>query len=172
MDAGVLDKGSIMEHLDAPEPLVDCYLDLDVQLQANGFDLTVKEVLHLESAGEIGPGAGPASLPNPKVLPFGSDGYLDLIPGAHLITFNEIVNLPLHVMALGRPRSSLLRAGVAIHTAVWDAGYRGRSQALLVVYNHHGYRLGKDARLMQLVFFYLARPSKDGYRGRFFQENI
>ena len=67
MDAGVLDKGSIMEHLDAPEPLVDCYLDLDVQLQANGFDLTVKEVLHLESAGEIGPGAGPASLPNPTL---------------------------------------------------------------------------------------------------------
>ena len=81
------------------------------------------------------------------MLPFGSDGYLDLIPGAHLITFNEIVNLPLHVMALGRPRSSLLRAGVAIHTAVWDAGYRGRSQALLVVYNHHGYRLGKDAQI-------------------------
>ena len=89
-----------------------------------------------------------------------------------MITFNEIVNLPLDVMALGRPRSSLLRSGVSIHTAVWDAGYRGRSQALLVVYNHAGFRVQKNARLMQMVFIRMAQPASEGYQGRFLGENI
>ena len=89
-----------------------------------------------------------------------------------MITFNEIVNLPLDVMALGRPRSSLLRSGVSIHTAVWDAGYRGRSQALLVVYNPAGFRVQKNARLMQLVFIRMAKPVSEGYQGRFLGENL
>jgi dUTP pyrophosphatase len=75
-------------------------------------------------------------------------------------------------MALGRPRSSLLRCGVSLHTAVWDAGYRGRSQALLVVFNELGYRVQRGARLMQLVFFRLAGPVAEGYQGRFLRENL
>ncbi|MCH7714129.1 MAG: deoxyuridine 5'-triphosphate nucleotidohydrolase, partial [Chloroflexi bacterium] len=105
-------------------------------------------------------------------LDFAPDGWLELAPGPYLIDFNETVNLPLDVMALGRTRSSLLRSGVAIHTAVWDAGYRGRSQALIVVYQPDGYRLQKDARLLQLVFYRLAQPVSEGYQGRFQGENI
>ena len=65
-------------------------------------------------------------------------------------------------MALGKPRSSLLRSGVAIHNAVWDAGYQGRSQALLVVYHPRGFTLSRDARVLQLVFFLLAHPVDQG----------
>jgi hypothetical protein len=56
-------------------------------------------------------------------------------------------------MALARPRSSLLRCGVTIGTAVWDAGYSGRSRSLLVVHNARGFRLQQGARVAQLVFF-------------------
>jgi dUTP pyrophosphatase len=76
------------------------------------------------------------------------------------------------VMALARPRSSLNRCGVSIHSAVWDAGYSGRSQSLLVVYNIHGFRLYRDARILQLVFFRLTGASKRSYNGRFQGENI
>ena len=74
-------------------------------------------------------------------------------------------------MALGKPRSSLLRSGVAVHNAVWDAGYRGRSQALLVVYHPRGFTLSRDARL---VFFAsaLAHPVDQGYRGRYQGEGL
>jgi dUTP pyrophosphatase len=75
-------------------------------------------------------------------------------------------------MALGRPRSSLLRSGGAIHTAVWDAGYHGRSQALLVVYNPQGFRVQRDARLLQLVFFRLEQPVRAGYQGRYLGEGL
>ncbi|HLB27762.1 MAG TPA: deoxyuridine 5'-triphosphate nucleotidohydrolase, partial [Dehalococcoidales bacterium] len=72
---------------------------------------------------------------------------------------------------LGRPRSSLLRCGVTVNTAVWDAGYSGRSQSLLVVYNPLGFRLQKDARVVQLVFFRLTGET-EGYKGAYQGENI
>ena len=74
-------------------------------------------------------------------------------------------------MALGRPRSSLLRCGVNVGTAVWDAGYSGRSQSLLVVHNPSGFSLEKNARLTQLVFFELTGES-EGYQGIYQGENI
>lgn len=169
---GVLNREDILELIKAPEPLVDGYLDLDAQLQPNGFDLTLREVLKFASPGETGPGREPSVLPGYEGIPFPTDGYLHLPDGAYLVTFNEVVDLPRHVMALARPRSSLLRSGVSIHTAVWDAGYRGRSQALMTVHNSFGYRVAKDARLLQMVFIYLARPVEEGYAGRFQGENL
>ena len=172
MDGGVLDRESILGLIKAPEPLIAGYPDLEAQLQPNGFDLTLREVHEFTSAGETRPGAGPSTLSRSTPLSFDADDCLHLSPGAYMITLNEIVGLPRHVMALARPRSSLLRCGVAIHTAVWDAGYRGRSQALLTVHNPSGHRLSKDACLLQMVFIYMARPVEEGYRGRFLGENI
>jgi len=94
------------------------------------------------------------------------------LPGHYLVTFNEVVSLPRWLMALGRPRSSLLRMGVSLHTAVWDAGYGGRSQALLVVHNVAGFRLQRDARIAQLVFFPLSAPDDRGYDGGYQGENL
>jgi len=74
-------------------------------------------------------------------------------------------------MALGRPRSSLLRCGVTVGTAVWDAGYEGRSQSLLVVYNPRGFRLQKNARVAQLIFMRLSGKT-EGYKGAYQGENI
>ena len=100
------------------------------------------------------------------------DATLRLSPGPYLVTFNEVVNLPNHIMALGRPRSTLLRSGVTVHTAVWDAGYHGRSQAMLTVANPHGFRLELGARIMQLVFLPLAGPAGEGYQGVYQGENL
>jgi dUTP pyrophosphatase len=88
-----------------------------------------------------------------------------------MITYNEIVHLPKDIMALGRPRSSLLRCGVTVGTAVWDAGYEGRSQSLLVVYNKLGFRVQQNARVTQLVFLTLTGES-EGYNGIYQGENI
>ena len=105
-------------------------------------------------------------------LEFDQQGWVELQQGEYLVTFNEVVNLPQDLMALGRPRSSLLRSGVSLHTAVWDAGYRGRSQSLLTVHHPAGFRLQRNARMVQLVFFRLAIPPEEGYRGRYMGEGI
>ena len=167
-----LDLESIGHMIESTPPLLEHFLSLEAQLQPNGFDMTVQEVAKLSNPGAVGVADADRVLSDTETMEFGSDGWLQLEPGPYLITFNEVVNLPLDVMALGRPRSSLLRSGVSIHTAVWDAGYHGRSQALLVVYHPGGYRVQRDARLMQLVFFQMETAASKGYQGRFQSENI
>ena len=64
------------------------------------------------------------------------------------------------------PRSSLLRMGVHVPTAVWDAGYAGRGEGLLEVGNPHGVRLQRGARIVQLVLFRLTEAARAGYAGQ------
>ena len=104
-------------------------------------------------------------------LVFDGLGFIDLVPGAYIITYNEVVHLPNDIMALARPRSSLLRCGVTVGTAVWDAGYSGRSESLMVVYHPQGFRLQRNARVLQLVFLRLTRDT-EGYQGTYLGENI
>ena len=155
-------------------PLLEECPNVNGQLQPNGFDVSVRSVSAYDAdsgPGSIGISDGDRALPDSSELAFDSDGWLHLRPGPYLLTFNEIVNLPNHIMALARPRSSLLRSGVAIHTAVWDAGYSGRSQALLTVHHPAGFRIRRDARVAQLVFFPLDAGDPQGYTGRYQGEN-
>jgi len=167
----VLSKSDIETLIKAHPPLVEGCLDLASQLQPNGIDVTIREVFSLHSSGTIAIENTNRQLSSLSSLEFSSQGYIDLASGSYLITLNEIVNLPTNVMALARPRSSLLRCGVTIETAVWDAGYSGRSQSLLVVHNPAGFRLQKNARVLQLVFFRLTSDT-EAYQGKYQRENI
>jgi len=169
--SAVLSRQEIYRLLKQEPPLVESYLDLDEQVQPNGIDLTLREVALLESSGKIAVKNTERQLPGLAPLAFDGLGFIDLIPGIYLITYNEIVHLPNNVMALARPRSSLLRCGVTVGTAVWDAGYCGRSQSLMVVYNSQGFRLQKNARVVQLVFLWLSGET-EGYQGAYQNENI
>ena len=172
MAGACLDRESIRRRINDASPLVEGYRDLEAQLQPNGFDLTLAEVAAFADPGVLTADNAGRQLAATVSLPFGADGALHLEPGPYLVTLNETVNLPRDVMALGKPRSSLLRSGVAMHNAVWDAGYRGRSQALLVVYHPRGFTLSRDARVLQLVFFALAHPVEQGYQGRYQGEGL
>jgi dUTP pyrophosphatase len=156
----------------AERPLLSEFLDLGSQLQPNGVDLTLREVSHYRGAGAIGVDSADRVLPELEPLEFDETGWLALKPGCYHILYNEIVDIPVSLMALGRPRSSLNRCGVTIHTAVWDAGYRGRSTSLLVVNNPQGFRVQRDARVMQLIFLGMSEATADGYRGRYQHENV
>lgn len=172
---GALNRDAITALLDGDPPLLEGCPDPARQLQPNGIDVTVRDVASYPMGtepGAIGVSDADRVLPEATALDFGHDGWLVLPPGQYLVTFKEVVNLPRWLMALGRPRSSLLRMGVSLHTAVWDAGYSGRSQALLVVHNAAGFRLQRDARIAQLVFFPLAAPDDRGYDGRYQRENL
>ena len=168
----VLSNQQIKELIDTDEPLVAGYADLDAQLQSNGFDMTLASIASFDAAGSIGVSNAERSRPESHELEFGVGGYVQLTPGPYLVTLNEVVRLPLHVMAFGKPRSSLLRSGVAIHNAVWDAGYHGRSQALMVVYNSDGFTVARDARILQLVFMTLDGDTTVPYAGQYQGEHI
>jgi dUTP pyrophosphatase len=152
---GALGRERLLALIQAARPLISGYHSIEDQLQPNGFDLSVAEVGEFANGGAIGRTNASRSLPDIRPLPF-----------------DETVDLPNNLMALGRPRSSLCRMGAVLGTAVWDAGYRGRSTALLIVANPDGMRLERTARVLQLVFFTLDAPTVRGYDGTYQGENL
>ena len=167
----VLSKQDIQKLLKQEPPLIEGYIDLEQQVQPNGIDFTLREIAMLQSSGRIAVEDKQRLLSETTPLAFDGLNFIDLMPASYIITYNEIVHMPKNVMALATPRSSLLRCGVTINTAVWDAGYSGRSQSLMVVYNPQGFRLQRNARIVQLVFFKLTQET-EGYRGVYQGENI
>ncbi len=167
----VLTGGEIRRMIESDLPLVEGCLNLDEQVQANGLDLTLREISLFQSSGVLAADNRRRVVSALSPLVFDGLGRVNLPPGIYSITFNEVVHLPKDVMALATPRSSLLRCGVTVNTAVWDAGYSGRSQSLMVVYNQMGFQIERNARVIQLVFFRLGEKT-DGYNGIYQGENI
>ena len=176
MPGAALDRDTIRGLITRPQgsslPLVEGFFNLEDQLQPNGVDICLDSIARFVSTGAIGRDNRDRVIPDTEPINFGTDGWVHLPQGSYLVSFVEVVNIPLDIMALALPRSSLLRSGVSLPTAVWDAGYSGRSQALLSVSNPGGYRLQRGARLMQMVFFRLEQPPKQGYMGRYQAEGL
>jgi dUTP pyrophosphatase len=169
---GVLSRQDIEELVDGIPPLLQGMPDRDVQLQPNGVDITLERVSRFRGPGFLGRTNEERVLPQTEDLAFEPDGTIYLATGAYQVRFNETVNLPDWLMAYARPRSSLLRSGVALHTAVWDAGYSGRGVSLMLVYHPAGFRLARDARICQLVFHRLTSGTSSTYAGAYLHEGV
>jgi dUTP pyrophosphatase len=139
----------------------------DEQLQPNGVELTLAEVGAWRGPGRLGFDNDDRVIPEAEALAFDDDGWITLDAGGYAVAFRETVNVHDDLCAIARPRSSLLRMGATVATALWDTGYRGRSRALLLVTSPAGVRLQRGARLIQLVFLKLPAPLADGYAGAF-----
>ena len=139
-------------------------------IQPNGVDMSLDAVWRFLGAGTLGVDNADRTLPVPEELPFDSDGWLDLPPATYGVRYAEWVEVPLDCGGLCFPRSSLLRMGVYVPTAVWDAGYAGRGSGLLVVSSPHGLRIQRGARIAQLVLFRLTEPASAAYAGQYQHE--
>jgi dUTP pyrophosphatase len=147
---------------------VENMIDGDVQRQQAGIDLTVDKVERFTEAGRI-------DFDNStREIAAGKEPHGDKLEGgtSYRITYNEKVSVPENAIGLVFPRSSLMRNGCHLVTAVWDPGYEGRGQGLLEVLNPRGVVLTENARVGQLVFFRLENEASEGYDGRYQGENI
>jgi dUTP pyrophosphatase len=151
--------------------LITEYVDLEKQLQPSGFDLSMGEVHLYEDSGRVDFSNEERAIAPSEPLRPDRDGWYHLRSGCYTVVYNEVVRMPLDVAAIARTRSTLLRNGATVETAVWDPGYRGRSSSLLVVHNPHGIRLKRNARVAQLVFFRI-KEVDEGYRGIFQDERV
>jgi len=147
------------------DKLVEGFLDLDKQLQQSGFDFTVERIYSLNGKGTIDFDNSERSFPETGEIAFGPSDSIELKPGCYKVRFNESCHIPADVAAIARTRSSLLRMGVTVETAVWDPGFEGKSESLLIVSNPTGIRIKKNARLIQLVFVKLQQPTNRLYEG-------
>ncbi|MCS7144044.1 MAG: deoxyuridine 5'-triphosphate nucleotidohydrolase [Archaeoglobaceae archaeon] len=149
--------------------LIRNFIDLRVQLQPNGFDCTLKSVAKLKSSGKIDFDNTERFLAEIEEIKFKEWVYLP--QGIYKAILNEIVKLDEDLMAIAKPRSSLVRCGVDVITAVWDAGYEGRSEVAIAVHNPLGIWLKRNARIVQLVFIKLCSKTKE-YSGVYKYENL
>jgi dUTP pyrophosphatase len=153
------------------QQLIKDYVDLEKQLQPAGFDLSLREVQAYRGGGNVDFTNRERVVAETEPLEPDAEGWFNLPQGCYVVVYNEVVNMPLNLVALARSRSTVLRNGAAVETAVWDPGYRGRSSSLLVVHNPHGVRLKRDARIAQLVF-YSTDEVEEGYAGVYQNERV
>src|SRR5659263_209147 len=168
----MLSHNELIPLINTKPPIVEQMIDPEIQVQPNGVELTLQRVESHDNSGAIAFDNSERKIPQTKNLDFDENGWLHLPKGSYKIVFNEIVNIPKNIAAIAKPRSSLLRCGVTVETAIWDAGYSGRSESLLVVYNEKGFSVKKDARVLQLLFFRLGEEVRKGYCGVYQNENV
>jgi len=166
----ILSSEEIKERI-LKERLIENFIDLETQLQPASFDLTLDEIHLLTSSASIDFSNKERKLPNYKKIEF-NDDWIELGRGIYLISFNEIVNIPSDLIAFVRPRSTLVRSGATIFSSLWDPGYSGKSNCLLVVLNENGIKLKKNARVAQMIFFKLSSPASKTYSGIYQNEGI
>lgn len=161
----------ILRKLITEQNLVTEYLDLDKQLQPSGFDLSMESVEEFLGGGAVDFSNKERVIAETRTIEPDEDGWIHLKKGVYKVIYNEVVKMPLNVAAIARTRSTLLRNGAEVGTAVWDPGYEGRSSSMLTVHNPHGLRLKKDARVAQLIFFETGDVEK-GYSGVYHKERM
>lgn len=148
----------------------------ELQRQPAGYDLTVRSIDRFGSPGRLDLTNKQRQLPELETLPWpapGGDGQprpLRLEPGGYLVTYNEEIGIPSDCAGIVLPRSSLMRCGATLHTALWDPGYRGRGQGLLTVHNHLD--VYPDARIGQLILIALEQEADQLYKGAYQGENL
>jgi dUTP pyrophosphatase len=164
----MLNKQEIKALIDEKK-LVSDYIDLDVQLTPNGFDLSAAKIFKFIGRGALDFSNRERLLPESEEIPAQKQkkderwGWWELTAGTYKVRTNETVTLPNNLIALCYSRTSLLRMGAYTQHGVWDAGFSGKGEFILVVGSSAGIRLKQNARIAQLVFF--PTEETEGYNG-------
>ena len=164
----MLNKKEIKDLIEKKD-LVKSYIDLDKQLTPNGIDLSVGKVFEFTSKGAIDFSNSERVVPEGKEILAKNRkqedkyGWWELDKGAYKIRTNEVVTLPNNLAALCFTRTSILRVGAFTQNGVWDAGFSGRGEFILVVENSQGISIKQNARVIQLIFLEVEETEK--YKG-------
>ncbi len=147
------------------------YIDLTIQQQIAGVDLTVKDILKLEGKGIIDFDNSNRTLPNYSPLALNEeDNSWDLCAGGYLVCYNETVEVPASAVGIVLPRSTLMRCGATLCSALWDPGYKGKGIGLLIVTSD--LKIYKNARIAQLILFETKGAASELYSGVYQNEGI
>lgn len=177
--------------------LIKNYIDLDIQLGPDGFDLTVEKI-YKEKPSEPAPLIGFFSneryVPKGKEIPLEEIGYNYLkmtygkeriIPpdpytgiregwilkqGSYTITFNEELYFPQNLCGVSIQRSSLPRSHIETNTGKWNGGYHGKGTNLLTI-KCPEYVILKNARLVEINFIPIMGANVP-YHGSWQHENV
>lgn len=142
-----------------------------ISLTSQGYDISVETIERMDGFGRLTIQNEQKILPKYREASRVSGSLIEerysLTPGMYLVSFVEDVTLPHDVCAFLWSRSTLLRMGASLQTAVWDAGYHGKGSSLLLVSNPDGIIVEKGARIGQMVFHRLGQATEQPYDGQY-----
>ena len=151
--------------------MIKGYKDLTIQLQPNGFDLTIRNIYELIDRGEIDFSNKNRKIPRRREL-LPEKNIWNLYPRTYQFQINETIKLPSNIGAVTTQRSSLMRCGCITNVGFWDAGYNGKGISLLHIRNPKGLKLHRNARIIQMYFFEVGEDIEKLYNGMFQHEGI
>ncbi|AAB99105.1 deoxycytidine triphosphate deaminase, putative (dcd) [Methanocaldococcus jannaschii DSM 2661] len=133
------------------------------QIQQCGIDLRVWKIFKIEGEGVIDFSNEKRKLPNYiEIFNSEKDEHIKLDRGVYIVKVADYIKIPENVAGFAYPRSSLLRMGATLYSAVHDPGYEGRPEYLMQVFNP--ITIYKYARIAQIVFVE-CRDVKGVYEG-------
>lgn len=141
----------------------------DEQVQPNGVDLRVGKVFEL--LGKMRLEKDGKELPDRKDVSFGNTDKAVLSEGVYVVRYAEKIHIPDDRVGLVWPRSTLMRGGNMLNTALWDPGYEGIGEGRLKIDTEM--ILEKGARIGQITF--LDADYSEGetrYEGQYQNENL
>ena len=133
------------------------------QSQPAGYDVTISRVYSYSKAPHV---IGISKTPNSnldEVIP--QEDYFDLGVGAYLIDLNEVTTIPKDAIGILLPRSTLLRNGLDVRSALFDPGYSGQPKVMLVC--HRPARIQRFSRVGQLILFRSDSEFAKQYSGQY-----
>lgn len=139
--------------------------DSEAQIQPNGIDLRIEKIT--EVTGHLTVPRDDCvdhSAVNRVEAPYSQGFYSCKAERHYLVDFYESISVPDGYCAIILPRSSLLRAGAFMTSALWDTGFTGQLGASLRPLLPVGIEVG--ARMCQVVFMQ-AKFSGHRYSGRY-----
>jgi len=137
--------------------------DSGEQRQPAGFDVSVSKILsYPKTQFTLGVAKGENSALEDLPL---LGNYYELREGAYFVELNEITTIPKDAIGILLPRSTLLRNGLDVRTALFDPGYSGQPKVMLVC--HRPARVERYARIGQLVIIKSDREFGSSYSGSY-----
>lgn len=159
-------------HLINEHDMVKNYIDLDVQVQPNGFDFTIDEIYGIDyekNKRELW--FDKKVLPEIETISFGNmlnQTYLE--KGVYKFKINETIKLPPNVGMITVQRSSFMRMGNITNVGFWDCGYHGSGYSIMII--NFPTWIHKNARIIQ-GYFFETNDIPDGiYNGSYQRENV
>lgn len=169
----ILTKRTILKLMENNPPLIEDIVDANIQIQNNGVDMTIGSIYRQFRRGVIDFDNSKRFIaPREIITPMRDDymsntsenPYYALKPGAYSIILKQKMNLPKNIVAIVKPRSSLIRNSAYIESGAWDAGYSGNGLVLLYVASQYGIKLYENARICQMLFI-ATDEDTSGYQG-------
>ena len=150
------------------EKNIENYVDLDIQIQQVGIDVTLKRALLTLAWGVIDFDNKHRVIANSRNIDITRSAACGLpvhilnANSSYVLITNEIIHLDAQHFALAYPRSSLTRNGVVFSSAVADPGYVGDLH--FTIYTPVDLYLAENARIAQLIIYELDNKANE-YNG-------